>query len=144
MQPNKFKKKKMLNSFPNWYHFILPSVMYDSSSFSTLYQLLLLSVFLILILVVVVFHYGFNNNGEQLFICFLTICVSLVKCQVFCPLFVGLSLLFSFRNSKKYCGASLVVQWFRVLLPMQATQVQTMVWEDPTCCRATKPGHHNY
>ena len=29
-------------------------------------------------------------------------------------------------------------------LPMQGTRVQSPVREDPTCCRATKPVHHNY
>ena len=27
---------------------------------------------------------------------------------------------------------------------MQETQVQSLVWEDPTCHGATKPVHHNY
>ena len=40
--------------------------------------------------------------------------------------------------------ASLVVQWLRIRLPMQGTQVQALVWEDPTCHRATNPMHHNY
>ena len=35
--------------------------------------------------------------------------------------------------------ASLVAQWLRVRLPMQGTRVQSLVREDPTCCRATKP-----
>ena len=39
---------------------------------------------------------------------------------------------------------SLVVQWLRICLPMQGTQVRTLVPEDPTCCGATKPLHHNY
>ena len=39
---------------------------------------------------------------------------------------------------------SLVVQWLRIHLPMQVTQVWSLVWEDPTCHRATKPVHHNY
>ena len=38
---------------------------------------------------------------------------------------------------------SLVVQWIRICLPMQGTQVQSLVWEDPTRCRATKPMCHN-
>ena len=38
----------------------------------------------------------------------------------------------------------LVVQWLRIHLPMQGTQVRFLVWEDPTCCGATKPKHHNY
>ena len=43
-----------------------------------------------------------------------------------------------------YIGASLVVQWLRIRLPMQGTQVRALVWEDPTCHGATKPVHHNY
>ena len=34
---------------------------------------------------------------------------------------------------------SLVVQWLRIRLPVQGTQVQFQVQEDPTCCQATKP-----
>ena len=41
-------------------------------------------------------------------------------------------------------GASLVVQWLRIHLPMQGTRVWSLVQEDPTCCGATKPVHHNY
>ena len=41
-------------------------------------------------------------------------------------------------------GASLVAQWLRIHLPMQGTQVQALVWEDPTCREATKPVRHNY
>ena len=39
---------------------------------------------------------------------------------------------------------SLVVQWLRIHLPMQGTQVRTLVQEDPTCREATKPMRHNY
>ena len=39
---------------------------------------------------------------------------------------------------------SLVVQWLRILLPVQGARVQALVWEDPTCSRATKPVLHNY
>ena len=39
---------------------------------------------------------------------------------------------------------SLVVQWLRIYLPMQGTWVQSLVWEDSTCRRATKPMYHNY
>ena len=39
---------------------------------------------------------------------------------------------------------SLVVQWLRIHLTMQETWVQTLVQEDPTCCRAAKPVCHNY
>ena len=41
-------------------------------------------------------------------------------------------------------GASLVAQWLRIHLPMQGTQVQGLVREDPTCHGATKPVRHNY
>ena len=39
-------------------------------------------------------------------------------------------------------GASLVVQWLRICLPMQGTQVRALVWEDPTC-RGAYLFHHN-
>ena len=32
-----------------------------------------------------------------------------------------------------WVGTSLVVQWFRILLPMQGTWVRSLVREDPTC-----------
>ena len=32
----------------------------------------------------------------------------------------------------------------RIRLPMQGTQIQSLVQEDPTCRRSTKPVHHNY
>ena len=40
-------------------------------------------------------------------------------------------------------GASLVVRRLRVCLPMQGPRVQALVWEDPTCRRATGPVSHN-
>ena len=39
---------------------------------------------------------------------------------------------------------SLVVQWLRIPLPTQGTQVWALVWEDLTCRGATKPVYHNY
>ena len=42
----------------------------------------------------------------------------------------------------KVCGASLVMQWLRIHLPMQGTRA--LVQEDPTCRGATKPVCHNY
>ena len=38
-------------------------------------------------------------------------------------------------------GTSLVVQWLRIRLPMQRTQVRSLVQEDPTCWRIFKPKH---
>ena len=40
--------------------------------------------------------------------------------------------------------ASLVVQWLRIRLAVQRTLVPPLVWEDPTCRRASKPMCHNY
>ena len=41
-------------------------------------------------------------------------------------------------------GASLVVQWLRIRLPRQGTQVRFLAPEDPTCCRAGELMHHKY
>ena len=48
-----------------------------------------------------------------------------------------------YKNYRKL-GTSLVAQWLRIHLPMQGTRVRALVREDPTCCGATKPMHHNY
>ena len=45
---------------------------------------------------------------------------------------------------KKQSGASLVVQWLRICLAMQGTLVWSLIWEDSTCLRATKPVCYNY
>ena len=47
-------------------------------------------------------------------------------------------------NKNQFLGASLVAQWLIICLPMQGTRVRALVWEDPTCCGATKPVSHNY
>ena len=41
-------------------------------------------------------------------------------------------------------GTSPVAQWLRIHLPMQGTRVRALVWENPTCRRATKPVRHSY
>ena len=43
------------------------------------------------------------------------------------------------EHLKTLPGASVVVQWEIIFLPMQETRVQSPVREDPTCCEATKP-----
>ena len=48
------------------------------------------------------------------------------------------------QDTKSTYRTSLVAQWLRILLPMQETRVQALVWEDHTCRRATKPASHNY
>ena len=46
--------------------------------------------------------------------------------------------------TKRTMETSLVVQWLRICLPMQKTQVQSLLREDSTCCGATKPVCHDY
>ena len=59
------------------------------------------------------------------------------------------SLSFSLHSKKKKnktkhgSRTSLVTQWSRTCLEMQETWVQSMVLEDPTCHRATKPVHND-
>ena len=49
------------------------------------------------------------------------------------------------RDTEEHCpGTSLMVQGLRIHLPMQRTHVRSLVWEDPTCQRATKVMCHNY
>ena len=38
------------------------------------------------------------------------------------------------KPQKHYARMSLVVQWIRIHLPRQGTWVQSLVWEDYTCC----------
>ena len=47
------------------------------------------------------------------------------------------------RAELKTYRASLVVQWLRVRLVIQGPLVQSLVWKNSTCCRATKPVCHN-
>ena len=53
-----------------------------------------------------------------------------------------LVLIFMFKIENR--GASLVLQWLRIHLPMQGTRVQALVQKGPTYYGATKPMHHNY
>ena len=48
------------------------------------------------------------------------------------------------KNMLKFfdIGTSLVVQWLRIHLPMQGTQVRSLAQEFFTCHRATKPMCH--
>ena len=41
-------------------------------------------------------------------------------------------------------GTSLEVHWVSFHLSVQGTKVQSLVWEDPTRCGATKPERYNY
>ena len=67
------------------------------------------------------------------------------KLPVFChdvTVFLESSLSASIKI--KNTGASLVAQWLRIRLPVQGTQIRSLVREDPTYRRATKPVCHNY
>ena len=46
------------------------------------------------------------------------------------------------KEQKSHPGASLVVQWLRIRLPMQGTRVRALVREDPTCHGAAGPVSH--
>ena len=48
------------------------------------------------------------------------------------------------KKKKGMFGTYPVAQWLRIRLPMQETQVRSLVQEDPTCRGATKPVCHNY
>ena len=48
------------------------------------------------------------------------------------------------ENENTRCRASLVAQWWKILLAMRGTPVQFLVWGDPTCCKAAKPLCCNY
>ena len=48
------------------------------------------------------------------------------------------------RCSMNALGGLPGAQWLRIHLPMQGTQVPSLVREDSTCCVASKPMRHNY
>ena len=78
------------------------------------------------------------SDGDKS-ISFLKICIS--------PIYASTSSSFAhsvFRFKKSLFRASLVAQWLRICLPIQGTQVRSLVREDPTCLGATKPLCHNY
>ena len=45
---------------------------------------------------------------------------------------------------KNHQKTFLVVQVWRIYLPMEQTQVWSLAWEDPELLRAAKPVEHNY
>ena len=47
-------------------------------------------------------------------------------------------------DEKYQLGTSLVVQRLRICPPVQGTQVQSLVREDPICLRATMPVNQDY
>ena len=65
------------------------------------------------------------------------------------PLSIALMSQFALQTSRlpslknKPGRSSLVAQWIRIHLPMQGTQVRSLVWKDSTCCGTSKPVCHN-
>ena len=49
-----------------------------------------------------------------------------------------------YHNKECTDGASLLIQWLRICLAVQEIQVRSLVPEDPTYLRATKPICHNH
>ena len=47
-------------------------------------------------------------------------------------------------SSSKGFETSVVVQWLRICLPRQGTEVQSLVWQYPMCQGAAKPMQHGY
>ena len=39
--------------------------------------------------------------------------------------------------------ASLTAKWQGTCRPVRETQIHPLIWEDPTCCGATRPVSHN-
>ena len=58
-------------------------------------------------------------------------------CRIFSPMHQNTEM----KNNPR---TFLVAQWIRILLPMEGTQVPSLIWEDFTCCGATKPVHKNF
>ena len=48
------------------------------------------------------------------------------------------------KNKYHMLGASLVAEWLRIRVPIQATWVRSLARDDPTCRTATKSMSHNY
>ena len=53
------------------------------------------------------------------------------------------SLIIREMQVKTTMRVSLVAQWLRICLLMQGTQVQALVWEDPTCHGGAGPVSHS-
>ena len=49
-----------------------------------------------------------------------------------------------FFKREKGPGTSLGVQWIRIRLPVQETQVRSLILKDPICYGTVKPVDHNY
>ena len=59
-------------------------------------------------------------------------------------MFYGLLLLKSIWLRTRRYRTFLVVQWLRICLPLRGTWIESLVWEDSTCCWAAEFMRHNY
>ena len=60
------------------------------------------------------------------------------------PLFLRFSRSqFDIASKKRPSRAFLVALWIRICLPMQETQVRSLIREEPTCHRAIRAEHHH-
>ena len=78
-----------------------------------------------------IYHFLYIVKHVQVYLVFFVLC------------FIALHRYGIFTNWK-FWGASLVVQWLRIYLPVQGTRVWALVRADPTCCGTAKPVRHNY
>ena len=89
-----------------------------------------------------------SKHGEQeqgtLRATFLSLCSIKTVSSPKLLYYTSLCSLKTFLLKRERVGTSLVAQWLRIRLPMQGTQVRSLVQEDPTCRGATKPVCHNY
>ena len=65
-----------------------------------------------------------------------------VLINVYVCIYVCIHFLNTYLILKRMSWASLVAQWLRIRLPVQGTQVQALVREEPTCHGAAKPVCH--
>ena len=108
-----------------------------------------------------IFCFKFPNFSDGCFVIsweYCNECLQSGYVDVYCILLAYLhcqfnALLSNLKQNNSHCtapynlstfGTSLVVQWLRIRLPTQGTQVRALVGEDPTCRGAAKPVHHNY
>ena len=74
---------------------------------------------------------------------FIIFIVSKHSIQIKCSMIVKVVTCYCQDCSKQRIWTSLVVQWLGLCLPLQETQVWSLVQEDSTCHRVTGPMHHN-
>ena len=49
-----------------------------------------------------------------------------------------------YKSKLQWVRTSLVVQWVRIHLPVEGTWIQSLIREDSSCLRTSKPMRHNY